>query len=586
MSEILNIWNNAPKAEELTKAMVDEMNERRKKPEPKSAIIDPVSMMTVGATRGKPTHVPYRTLRQMAKVPAISAIINTRLNQVGRFARRPRYDGDMGFRIGLKDRTKRMTDEQKARAYEIEEFFLKTGWQRNKIRKDNFNQFLRKITRDSLEIDAMVFEKVPDMRGEVAEVWAVDASTIELVVNNPIGDINYDVPVYEPVTKKGLKARAEDIAYVQMVSGRPVAEYTEDDLAYAIRNPRTDLLYADFGMSELETLMEIVTGIVNGVRYNTSYFNHSSLPQGVLEIVGRYNDNHLESFKRHWKVLTSGASGKWAVPVMAMEEGQGMKFTNFKNSNRDMEFNEFLEFLFNIASAVYQIDPNEVGFKSWTSNNGMMSSDNTAEKMTQSKDKGFVPLMYFLSDTFNSEIVDLIDPDYVFEWVGVDEEDEDVKLARMEKRLTIGYTTVNEERKENDKDEIEEDWANAPGNATLIQVYMAKINQELGLASEASNLEQSGAEKDFQKENDEQTHSRNMEVMDKEHEQTKEQKQMDHDHQKEMEQMKQKHAHELADKQAKHQATQDKGKDKKPLKKSFNASDEDTTNISIEWDDY
>lgn len=549
MSEVLDIINRAPRGDELSKAMNEGVKDQ--KVEPKSAIIDPVNAMaSIGDTRAKPTQVPYSTLRRMSQIPAIAAIINTRLNQVARFAKRPRYSGDIGFRITTKDPDQKLEGARAKKARQIEEFFLKTGWEKNRVRKDNFDTFLRKIVRDSLTLDVVTFEKVASLKGELFEVWAMDGSTIELVLNNPTGEGNdYELPVYKPATRSGLKNIGE-IAYVQKINGVVTAEYTEDELAFAIRNPRTDIEFTDFGMSELETLMEIVTGIVNGVRYNTSYFSHSHLPQGVMELVGKYKDAHLQAFQRHWKNLTQGAPGKWSVPVMAMEEGQGFKFTPFKNSNRDMEFNEFLEFLFNVACAVYQIDPNEVGFKSWTSgSSGMSQSDNTAEKMDQSKDKGFIPLMSFLSNTFNSEIVDLIDEDLVFEWVGLDEEDEDRKMEQVKTRLDAGLSTVAEERKSLDLDEILGDdgkpapWTLAPANAQLIQVFMAGQAQP-GADPNDPNADPNAEGQDpnapdpnqlppeDQRKNEvedgETAHDRQLEIMDKKHEQTLEQKEHEH----------------------------------------------------------
>jgi len=588
MSDVLTIYHRAPKPNELVKAMNEQKELDQQHPKPKSAIIDPVNGLYYGGTRGKPTPIPYATLRRMAQVPAISAIINTRLNQVASFAKLPRFKGDTGFRIRLKDTDAKMTEAQKKRAKEIEQFFLKTGWLRNPVRKDNFNTFLRKITRDSLELDVMTFEKVPNLKGDLTELWAIDASTIELVLNNPLGEgTKAELPVYKPETKSGLKYIG-NIAYVQKINGVVTAEYTEDDLAFAVRNPRTDIRYADFGMSELETLIEIVTGIVNGVRYNTSYFSHSHLPQGVLEIVGKYDDTHLEAFQRYWKNLTSGASGKWTVPVMAMEEGQGFKFTPFKNSNRDMEFNEFLEFLFNITCAVYQIDPNEVGFKSWTSGSSMTQSDNTQAKIDQSRDKGFAPLMTFLSDTFNSEIVELIDDEFVFEWVGVDEEDEDKKLERIEKRLAMGLTTVAEERKNEDLDELLDEngnpqpWTLAPANATLMQAYnahqqMQQADAQQQQAGAEATLEQQKveAERAHEKESSEVAHQRQLELMDKQHQQNVEIKKMDHEHQKEMAKL-------GAEQKAK---STENPKKKDDIKKSI--EDEfKQLGIDIDWSDY
>lgn len=600
MSEVLDIMNRAPRGDELSKAM-NEGNQDAKV-EPKSAIIDPLNSLALGETRGKPTPIPYNTLRRMSQVPAIAAIINTRLNQVARFAKRPRYSGDIGFRITTKDPDAKLEGNLQAKARKIEEFFLQTGWEKNRVRKDNFDTFLRKIVRDSLTLDVVTFEKVASLKGELFEMWAMDGATIELVLNNPTGEgSGYELPVYKPVTRSGLD-NVGDIAYVQKINGVVVAEYTEDDLAFAVRNPRTDLMFTDFGMSELETLIEIVTGIVNGVRYNTSYFSHSHLPQGVMELVGKYKDTHLQAFQRHWKNLTQGAPGKWSVPVMAMEEGQGFKFTPFKNSNRDMEFNEFLEFLFNVACAVYQIDPNEVGFKSWTSSSGAMGqSDNTQAKMDESKDKGFIPLMSFLSNTFNSEIVDLIDDSLVFEWVGLDEEDEDRKMERVKQRLEAGLSTIAEERKAEDLDEIlGEDgkpakWTQAPANPQLIQVFMAEMQagqpgEEGEAPPEDPNAVDPEQERKQQQEDGEVSHERQLEVMEKQHEQTLEQK--EHEHKLGLEA--QKHQAKLTPKPENAAPKKDEKKDekkseKKSEKKDIQKSIEDdfaALGIDIKWEHY
>lgn len=589
MSEVLDIYSRAPRPGELRKALNEANSDYIP---PKSAIIDPLNQAGYGGTRDKPTAIPYATLRRMASIPAVSAIINTRLNQVARFSKRPRYNGDTGFRIALKDKSQKMGDKEKKRASEIEDFFLKTGWEKNKVRKDNFNTFLRKIVRDSLTLDVLAFEKVgtfgATLKGkqDVSEVWAIDGATIELVINNPTGEgdgSSYELPVYKPMTKSG-RNNIGDLAYIQRVNGTIMAEYTEDELAFAVRNPRTDLNYVDFGMSELEVLMEIVTGIVNGTRYNTSYFSHSHLPQGVLEIVGKYKDEHLQAFKRHWKTLTDGASGKWSVPVMGLEEGQGFKFTPFKNSNRDMEFNEFLEFLFNIACAVYQIDPNEVGFKSWSSGSGMTQSDNTQAKMDSSQDKGFHPLMDFLSDTFNSEIVDLIDEDYVFEWVGVSDEDEDKKLERQKMELEAGVKTVAMVWTENDVDieEIKKQnggelpaWAYAPANAQLIQVYMNTVQAEQAEAQQAQQAEQEGANRENEVMDGETSHKRQLEIMEKQHAQGLEAKKADHEHQTKITQL-----------TAQQKAQQEQSKKKKESLKKSIEDEFRSAGLDVDWGDY
>ncbi len=469
--------------------------------EPKSAFIDPTNVLEFLGTKTKPSQISFSVLRNMAiRAKPVTAIINTRLNQVARFARRPSYDGDTGFKIVLKDPDKEPSEKELKRAKEIEEAVLNTGFIPNRKRKDNFNMFLRKLVRDSLILDAMVFENVYSRKGDLVEWWAVDGATIEMVIDMAIPNINSDImdyfrtTVYQPVTRKGRMDEG-NLAYVQRIDNQVVAEYTEDELAYAIRNPRTDVMINLYGLSELEMLVETVTNILNAESYNSGYFSQSNLPQGILEIVGKYEDEHLEAFKRAWEALVSGSVGKWKVPIMALEEGQGLKFHPFKKDNKEMEFAKWLEFLTSIACAIYQIDPAEIGLKPWSGSkgSGMIESDAEATRIDASKDKGFFPLMQFLAETFNFEVINRIDPDYQFEWVGLNEEDTARKEKQRSDRLSSGFSTVDEERQNEDKPTIyhmlvehgipdEEakiigSWGLAPANTTLMQAYTAATGQ-------------------------------------------------------------------------------------------------------------
>ena len=491
--------------QEFEKSLLASMTATDKKPknsalnlngtgEPLSAFIDPGNVLDYVGTRAKPGSVGYALLRSMAiRAKPVAAIILTRQNQVARFTRRPAYKGDTGFKLKLKEVDREPTDAERKRMLEIEEGILRTGFVENMKRKDNFNTFVRKLIRDSLVLDAMAFEPVFNRKGELVEWWAVDGATIEVVTEMATYNQTHPI-VYEPITDHGRK-NAGELAYVQRINGIVTAEYRETELAYSFRNPRTDLDYALFGMSELEVLIETVTNMLNAETYNGAYFSHSHLPQGILEIVGKYQQEHLESFRRAWKTLTSGSVGKWRVPIMALEEGQGLKFTPFKQSSKDMEYHQWLEFLTTMACAVYQIDPTEIGMKSWSGgNNAGMRSEAEASRIDHSMDKGFIPLMFFLSDTINSELVNRIDPMFEFDWVGLNEADEKQKSDDRDKRLLSGYTTVNEERRAEDQPSIEDMmieagvdaetakkmglWGFAPANATLNQVFMNTIQQQ------------------------------------------------------------------------------------------------------------
>lgn len=448
------------------------MIEQAQKMDQKSVFIDPNNVLNYVGTRSKPTAISYAILRAMAqRCKPVAAIIKTRLNKMSKFTRRPRHEHDTGFKIMLKDADRKMTPAEKKRAFEIEEIILTGGIQPNAVRKDTFNQFTRKVIRDSLTLDALAWENVFSRAGKWTEMWAMDAATIEIVVDTRYGP---DYPVYIPETQKAL-GDAGNIAYVQRVNGQITAEYTDAELCYGIRNPRTDLNYAMFGMSELEEMIETVTYILNAEAYNGAYFDQSNLPQGILSIVGNYDEEQLEEFKRKWDNLTSGVVGKWSVPVFGTTDGQGVEFKPFKQSSKDMEYHQWLTFLTTIACAIYQISPKEINMESYSAGGkSSLSGDDTQEQFKASDDRGFEPLALFYEDLLNAEVVNQIDPNFVLRFQGINEEDEQRKWDLMEKKLNMGYTTVALERKKNDEEPIldpktgaEAEWTQMPANQVL-----------------------------------------------------------------------------------------------------------------------
>ena len=501
------IIHSSPTGREMINLSHNTNKNNKKVPaNPRSFFIDPLNMQGYMGSMTKPTNLTYSVLRTMStKAEPIAAIINTRLNQIARFTHRPKYDGDTGFKVTLKDKDKKMSEAAQKRAIEIEEAILRTGFETNPMRKDNFNQFCRKVIRDSLTIDALTFENVYNHKGELVEWWAVDGATIEVVADMAMPQQEeqqkqgllpmHQLEPYVPQTEAGQE-REGQIAYVQRLFGQIVAEYLEEELAYGIRNPRTDIQFALFGLSELEILIDTVTHILNAEAYNGAYFTNNNIPQGVLEIVGKYEDEHLEAFKRHWDSMLTGAINKWRVPIMALEEGQGLKFTPFrKETSKDMEYHKWLEFLTNIACAIYQIDPSEIGFKAWSGSGGQgMNSEAEKSRLDYSQDKGLFPLMQFVEDTVNTEIIDRIDPEFKFSWVGLNEEDEELRNKQRGERLSSGFTTVDEERINDDKPTVKEElleagvdeklaedlalWGKAPANSALIQVFMNSLQKQ------------------------------------------------------------------------------------------------------------
>lgn len=485
---------SAAMAPELAKAGVNDMGKL------KSTFIDPFNLLDFMGSRNKPTRVTWQILRRMALAcKPVAAVIQTRQNQVAAFTQVPRRTGDIGFRITTLNPLKKPTAGDQERITELTQWFVHMGYDQfdgllynGERRRDNFDTFIRKMVRDTLTMDAISFEKQMNARGVPHAVWPIDPATIKFAADK----WEFDAKLQRYVPHQAESTGGLPVRYVQeLYNGQRVAVFNERELAYAVRNPRTDIDIGGYGLSELEMLMETVTQVLFTEQYNAKYFTQNALPQGILTIAGQYTPEALESFKRQWVAQVSGVSNAWRIPIMAINEAQGgVDFKPFKESNRNMQYNLWLEYLIQTVCSIYTIDPSEIGYMIKGAGGGPMVEHSGAVRIDFSKDKGLRPLLKFLAHVFNEHIVKEIYPDLFFEWVGIDTMSERDKVELTTKKLQNGIRSVNEVRAMEDLEPINENWANAPASPALLQVYMADLNFQREKQAQAEQAAQAAAQ--------------------------------------------------------------------------------------------
>lgn len=441
----------------------------------KSKFVD--SLDFYGAYRGikdKHTRISFDVLRRMAKgCEPMAAIVQLRCNQVGAFAKLPRYESDTGFRITTREPQQKIRKTEEEEIKRLQKFLMRTGFERNPERRDTLDTLLRKITRDSLILDAYAIEVVPGKnarKNPISEIWAVDGATIRLAEEE-----FYQTNIYPEDQGR--------IAYVQEIDGRITAEYTHEELAYGIRNPQTDVEANGYGVSELEMAINLITSILYAEQYNRSYFSNNSTPRGIISILGNYSPDDLEAFKRHWRAQLEGPSNAWRTPMMAMDAGQGINFIPLdQKGNRDMEYSKWLEFLVLCLCALYQTNPEELGFSNLGDGGGKaaLSESSPEAAIEKGEDKGLAPLLMNVANTLNTNVIERLNEDLILEFAGIGNEDKMRKQQYFTNWLNAGVLLVNEVREQAlDMKPIKEDWAeDAPANATLYQAWAMGKQQE------------------------------------------------------------------------------------------------------------
>lgn len=408
--------------------------------QPKTWFTDPFALLdSVGmGYRAAPTYLTFETMRQASeRNDVIAAIHLTRINQVAAFCRPQRNKYSVGFEIrprGL-DKKRQLRQSEKDRIEEIQNLVLDTGREFN-LGRDSFEQWMRKEVRDTLTYDQLTFEKVGTRSGSLHSFYAVPADTIRIAA-----------PKITKGTPPSVAEAKREIKYVQLINSQKVTEYTIEEMAFGVRNPRTNVRVYGYGFSEIEQLITTVTSHLYAEEWNRRAFSQGSTVKGILNLQGQMPMAQFESFKRQWQAQVSGINNAWKTPVVNQE---GVQWLPLQMNNVEMGYQMWMEYLIKIISAIYQIDPAEINFdlRGSSQQQPMFMSSNEAQQKV-SKDRGLHPLLRFLEDLITKHIVWRVDPRFEFGFVGLDAKTEDQAMQLRMQEVQNVYT-LNETRAKED----------------------------------------------------------------------------------------------------------------------------------------
>lgn len=441
----------------------------------KAFFIDPLQFNANLGYKDKPYALTYETLRRMSKTPVINAIIKTRKNQVADFAEPQEDKYSAGFVVRRKPKQGvqvEMTAQDKKIAWAITEFLMRGGnvgqWD-----ADDFDTFIRKITEDSLVYDQMTFEIIRSRRGSVESFVATDGSTFRIAdsyyaqdYDNPYFDKN-GAAVWNDRKDFGKKINGYYPTFVQVYQNQKVSDFYPWELCFGVRNPSTNIHANGYGCSELEEMINIVTSLLYGDEYNRRFFSQGSAPKGLLRIKGVNNEAALQQFKQQWQSMISGVMQAWKTPVVEAD----VDWIDLQKNNRDMEYSAWTEYLIKLACAIYNIDPIEIGWDiSRGERAGGLNEANQAERLQHSKDKGLYPLLKFIQRKINKYIVEQINPDFEFVFMGLNgmtiSEELDLDIKKIQ-----NFQTLNEIREKYDLKPLDD------GDIVLNSTYVQSKNQ-------------------------------------------------------------------------------------------------------------
>jgi len=440
----------------------------------KAFMFEPYEAFTTG-TGFKDTkkRMGFSVQKKVAEVPYVWLIHKTRIFQVQNFLKFTTDDQSEGYTIRRKlsrfeERDKEVSDEDKVIIEYIADFLDNSRKPSKNDSKfdhakwddfDDFDDFVRLILKDSLTYDFLGFENQRSNSFDLLSYKAVDASTIRYL--NTI-DPNFSLGGEKDIFGSHDKQFGYFPRYCQVWSGQiqnnPITEepivWYPWELSTAIRNKTTDIGKNFYGVSEIEIASQLISWILFGMDYNGNFFKQGSNAKGILNFKGdNVDQNSINQFRNFWRTTIAGVDNSHKIPVI---EGLDVEWIDLQKSNKDMEFQPWLEFLLMIFCSVYSIDPSELGLN-FKNSNQMFGERGQKERLEHSREKGLKPILLFIQKVINKFIVSEIHRDFEFVFTGIDLEDEEAKIKTDKLKLEAGVVSLQDMFKKYSHRELNED---------------------------------------------------------------------------------------------------------------------------------
>lgn len=388
----------------------------------------------------------FSVLRRMGDIHIVKSIVSTRVEQIMNFMDFSEDEQKEGFTIRKKKSLfstgdEKLTNEDKKKIAKIVEFLEKGGWTDKWDNVDSLQEFISKIMSDSLTLDQLAFEMVRNRMWELQKFRAVDASLIRFLDS-------VDPRQREGFEQYRFKGHLPRYCMVweEMILHNPITKepilYYPWELGFGIRNKTSDVRRNGYGVSELETLVNIITWILWGFSYNANFFSQGSQPKGFINIKNpNISNSTLQEFRQAWTQTMAGVYNSHRTPVI---NGIDLEWVDLqKLSNRDMEFNEWIKFLIIMTCSVYRIDPSELGFN-FKESQQIFGQDGQRERLKHSREKGLKPLLIFLQGVITKYIVSELDENYEFAFTGIEVEDEEAQVKLDSEKLSSGMVSMQD----------------------------------------------------------------------------------------------------------------------------------------------
>ena len=386
-----------------------------------------------------------------------SAIIQNRLDTILRFSRPQLKKFDMGFRVVKRDESDEYSKADKSEIEDIQAFIYNCGRLKNTPDTDKmlFGQFLKMTIRDALTFGNIAVEKILTRRGALHRFRPVPAEAVYHVNETaPKKQIEEHVKslahLFDPQSdndprgSQTINDRELDYyKYVQVsYDNRPLAVFGDEDMIFKLFNPQNFADGNGYCYSPLEMAVMNVTHHMNTEHYNSNFFTHGQAAKGVLHLKGTVTQSQMTAFRRQFYNLINGSQNAWRTPIIAGLDD--VQWVPMAGGSKDMEYLNYNQHLMRNICTQFQIDPVELGLDILGGGKSTGAGDGNETKIEFSREKGLYPILMFIEDFINKDILPAIDPIYAtkyrFQFEGYTDETPQTEVSLLQAEMTVNKT--------------------------------------------------------------------------------------------------------------------------------------------------
>lgn len=412
----------------------------------------------------KLTRISNSTLKDVSlRDWLVSSIIQSRVDTLLRFSRPQKKKFDMGYRIVKKNGDQDFTEAELLEISALEDFIYNCGRTKDTPPGDKmlFGKFLKMVVRDALTFGHVAIEKVKTRRGALHRFRPLPAETVYLVNEKADKKLMADqvqmgrklmrdsMTDNDPRKKQTINEQPlEYYKYIQVgKNDKTLAVFGDEDLTFKLFNPQNFADTMGYCYSPLELAIINITNHLNVENYNANFFTHGYAARGILHLKGTVTQSQLIAFRRQFYNTISGTHNAWRTPIIAGLDD--VQWVGMAGSAREMEYINFNNHLLRTICTQFQIDPMELGLDYLISNtsSGTAGGESNKMKIEYSRERGLYPILMFIEDVMNEEIISAVNPEfaakYMFKFEGYTDETPQTEAALLQAEMSI-HSTMND----------------------------------------------------------------------------------------------------------------------------------------------